>query len=40
LQRIPTSFAEVTDEQAEEVLELVDKFEQEDDVTAVFHNLK
>ncbi len=40
LQRIPTSFAEVTDEQAEEILELVDKFEQEDDVTAVFHNMK
>ncbi|MCS7018303.1 MAG: YebC/PmpR family DNA-binding transcriptional regulator [Cytophagales bacterium] len=40
LQRIPTSYAEVTDEQAEEVLELIDKFEQEDDVTAVFHNMK
>jgi YebC/PmpR family DNA-binding regulatory protein len=40
LQRIPTSYAEVTDEQAEEILELVDKFEQEDDVTAVFHNMK
>jgi YebC/PmpR family DNA-binding regulatory protein len=40
LQRIPTSFVEVTDEQAEEILELVDKFEQEDDVTAVFHNMK
>lgn len=40
LQRIPTSFVEVTDQQAEEVLELVDKLEQEDDVTAVYHNMK
>jgi YebC/PmpR family DNA-binding regulatory protein len=40
LQRIPTTQAEVSDEQAEEILELIDKFEQEDDVTAVFHNMK
>jgi YebC/PmpR family DNA-binding regulatory protein len=40
LQRIPLSYAEVTDEQADELLEMVDKFEQDDDVQAVYHNMK
>lgn len=39
-ERIPGSFAEVSDEQADEILELVDKFEEDDDVQAVYHNLK
>ncbi len=40
LQRIPLSYAEVTDEQADELLEIVDKFDQDDDVQAVYHNMK
>jgi YebC/PmpR family DNA-binding regulatory protein len=40
LQRFPTSTVEVTPEQEEEILEIIDKFEQEDDVTAVYHNMK
>jgi YebC/PmpR family DNA-binding regulatory protein len=40
LQRIPLSYAEVTDEQADELLEIIDKFEQDDDVQAVYHNMK
>ncbi|MCS6968391.1 MAG: YebC/PmpR family DNA-binding transcriptional regulator [Cytophagales bacterium] len=40
IQRIPVTFVQVTDQQAEEVLELIDKLEQEDDVTAVYHNMK
>lgn len=39
LQRIPTTTTTLTEEQAEEVLDLIDKFEEEDDVQAVFHNL-
>ena len=37
--RIPTTTVQVTDQQAEEILELVDKFEQEDDVQEVYHNM-
>jgi YebC/PmpR family DNA-binding regulatory protein len=40
LQRIPLSYTEVTDEQADELLEIIDKFEQDDDVQAVYHNMK
>jgi YebC/PmpR family DNA-binding regulatory protein len=40
LQRFPTSTVEVTKAQEEEVLDLIDKFEQEDDVSAVYHNMK
>jgi YebC/PmpR family DNA-binding regulatory protein len=40
LQRIPTSFAELTPEQEEEVLELVEKFEEDEDVQSVYHNIK
>ena len=39
LQRIPTISKELTEEQTDEVLELVDKLEQDDDVQTVFHNL-
>jgi YebC/PmpR family DNA-binding regulatory protein len=40
LERIPTSFVELTDEQQDEILQLIDKFEEDDDVQAVYHNLK
>jgi len=40
LERIPLSFAEVTDEQVDEILELIEKIEDDDDVQAVYHNLK
>lgn len=39
LQRIPMSTKELTDEQAEEVMELLEKLEDDDDVQAVFHNM-
>ncbi len=39
LQRIPNHTKELTEEQVDEVLELVDALEQDDDVQAVFHNL-
>jgi len=37
---IPTTTVELSDEQAQEVLKLVDKLEQDEDVQKVFHNLK
>ncbi|CAN5565020.1 YebC/PmpR family DNA-binding transcriptional regulator [soil metagenome] len=40
LERIPTSFAEVSDVQMDEVLDLIERFEEDDDVQAVYHNLK
>lgn len=39
LTRIPTTNVELTEDQAKEVLELVDKIEQDDDVQKVYHNL-
>jgi YebC/PmpR family DNA-binding regulatory protein len=36
---IPTTTVELPEEQAQEVLKLVDKLEQDDDVQKVFHNL-
>jgi YebC/PmpR family DNA-binding regulatory protein len=36
---IPTVTVPVTDEQAEEVSKLIDKLEQDDDVSKVFHNM-
>jgi YebC/PmpR family DNA-binding regulatory protein len=39
LQRIPTTNVTLTQEQEDEVLELIDKFEQDEDVQAVFHNV-
>jgi YebC/PmpR family DNA-binding regulatory protein len=40
LKRIPTTTVELNEEQAKEVLELVDRLEQDDDVQQVFHNLR
>lgn len=37
---IPTTTVELDDEKAEEVLKLVDRLEQDDDVQKVYHNLK
>jgi YebC/PmpR family DNA-binding regulatory protein len=37
---IPASLVEVPEEQAQDVLKLVDKLEQDEDVQKVFHNLK
>jgi YebC/PmpR family DNA-binding regulatory protein len=40
LERIPTTFVELNEEQQDEILQLIDKFEEDDDVQAVYHNLK
>lgn len=40
LKRIPTNTVELNEEQAKEVLELIDRLEQDDDVQQVFHNLR
>lgn len=40
LERIPNSFADITEEQVDEILELIEKIEEDDDVQAVYHNLK
>jgi YebC/PmpR family DNA-binding regulatory protein len=41
LERVPNSFApDITEEQVDEILELVEKIEADDDVQAVYHNLK
>lgn len=40
LTRIPSTTIELTEDQAKEVLELVDKLEQDDDVQKVYHNLR
>lgn len=37
---IPSSVVELNEEQAQDVLKLVDRLEQDDDVQKVFHNLK
>jgi len=39
LQRIPNVAKEVTDEQAEEVIKLIDRIEEDDDVMNVFHGM-
>lgn len=39
LERIPTVLKEISEEQIDEVLALIDLMEQDDDVTNVFHNL-
>jgi len=39
LERIPTITKEISDEQLDEVLALIDLMEQDDDVTNVFNNL-
>jgi len=40
LERIPTSTVELTDEQVAEVMTLVEKLEEDDDVQNVYHNMK
>lgn len=40
LKRIPATTVELNDEQAKDVLELVDRLEQDEDVQQVFYNLK
>ena len=40
LERIPNSTVELSDEQVEEVMKLVSKLEEDDDVQTVYHNLK
>jgi YebC/PmpR family DNA-binding regulatory protein len=41
LERIPQSFAEgLSEEQENEILELVQKFEEDDDIQRVYHNMK
>ena len=40
LQYIPVSLVDLTEEQAEEVLDLVDRLEGDEDVQNVYHNLK
>lgn len=40
LTRIPTTTVDLSDEDAEEVLKLVDNLEQDEDVQKVYHNLK
>jgi YebC/PmpR family DNA-binding regulatory protein len=40
VQRIPLSTVELSEEQEEEILTLIDKFEEEDDIQAVYNNLK
>jgi transcriptional/translational regulatory protein YebC/TACO1 len=37
---IPVSLVELPEDQAQEVLKLVDRLEQDEDVQKVFHNLK
>lgn len=39
LERIPQSFVSVTEEQSLEVLKLIDRLEEDDDVQAVYHNM-
>jgi YebC/PmpR family DNA-binding regulatory protein len=40
LERIPTSTVELSDEQVAEVMALVEKLEEDDDVQNVYHNMK
>ena len=40
LERIPSTFVELEEVQQDEVLQLIDKFEEDDDVQAVYHNLR
>jgi YebC/PmpR family DNA-binding regulatory protein len=40
LERIPTSTVELSDEQVAEVMALVEKLEEDDDIQTVYHNMK
>jgi YebC/PmpR family DNA-binding regulatory protein len=39
-ERVPSVFREVSAQEAQEIYELIDKLEQDDDVSDVFHNMK
>jgi len=39
LQRVPNATTALTDEQAEEVEKLIEKFEEDEDVQAVYHTM-
>lgn len=39
LERIPLSYVEVNEEQAADIMKLLDKLEEDDDVQAVYHNM-
>jgi transcriptional/translational regulatory protein YebC/TACO1 len=39
LQRIPNTRTELTEEQEEEIENLIERFEEDDDVQAVYHNM-
>lgn len=40
VQRFPTSLTELTPEQQKEIHTLIEKFEEDDDIQAVYHNMK
>ncbi len=40
VQRIPTTRTELTEEQEEEVMNLIERFEEDDDIQAVYHNMQ
>ncbi len=40
LERLPVTTVELNEDQQDEILQLIDKFEEDDDVQAVYHNLK
>ena len=40
LQYVPNTYVDLTEEQAKEVLDLVDRLEGDDDVQNVYHNLR
>jgi YebC/PmpR family DNA-binding regulatory protein len=40
IQRIPTTFKDISEDAEEPVFELIEKLEEDDDVQAVYHNLK
>jgi transcriptional/translational regulatory protein YebC/TACO1 len=39
LERVPQSFHDVTEEQVADVMKLIDRLEEDDDVQAVYHNM-
>ena len=40
LDRIPSSYTEVNEAQRKDIMDLIDKIEEDDDVQNVFHNMK
>ena len=39
LQRVPNTTVSLTEEQLEEVMTIIDKFEEDEDVQAVYHTI-